>query len=147
MFNIHMIYILLLYSGNFMALWQGSSHRSKTGRHIRFSRGKRRFEIGREVHEATIGKPSIKPLYGRANISKYAVKTTNIAYVVDPKTHKATKTEIITVVDNPANLNYIRRNIITKGAVLNTPLGHARVTSRPGQTGVVNAVLLTKEKQ
>jgi small subunit ribosomal protein S8e len=140
-----MVYILLLYSGKTMALWQGSSQRSKTGRHIRFNRGKRRFEIGREVHEATIGKPSVKAISGRANISKFAVKTTNIAYVLDPKTHKATKTEIITVVDNPANINYIRRNIITKGAVLNTPLGHARVTSRPGQTGVVHAVLMIKE--
>ncbi len=141
-----MIYILLLYSGKNMALWQGSSHRCKTGRRIRFSRGKRRFEIAREGQGATIGKPSIKAIYGRANISKHAVKTTNIAYVVDPKTHKTTKTEILSVIDNPANLNYIRRNIITKGAVLNTALGHAHVTSRPGQTGVVNAILLGKEK-
>jgi small subunit ribosomal protein S8e len=141
-----MVYILLLYSGKNMALWQGSSRRSKTGRRIRVHRGKRRFEIGRETHEATIGKTSIKTINGRANITKASVKTSNIAYVVDPKTHKTAKTDILTVVDNPANINYIRRNIITKGAVINTSLGLARVTSRPGQTGVVNAVLIPKEQ-
>jgi len=141
-----MVYILLLYSGKNMALWQGSSRRSKTGRRIRMNRGKRRFEIGREVHEATIGKLSIKQVNGRANISKSSIKTSNIAYVVDPKTHKTSKTDILSVVDNPANINYIRRNIITKGAVINTSLGHARVTSRPGQTGVVSAVLIQKEQ-
>lgn len=125
-----------------MALWQGSSRRSKTGRRIRVHRGKKRFEIGREIHEATIGKPSIKKIYGRANKSKFSVNTTTIVYVVDPKTHKTVKTDILSVIDNPANINYIRRNIITKGAVINTSLGHARVTSRPGQTGTVNAVLI-----
>jgi len=139
-----MVYILLLYSGKNMALWQGSSQRSKTGRRIRFHRGKKRFEIGREIHEATIGKPSVKAINGRSNILKFAVKTTNVAHVVDPETHKATKTDILSVIDNPANINYIRRNIITKGAIINTSLGHARVTSRPGQSGVVNAVLLPK---
>jgi small subunit ribosomal protein S8e len=34
--------------------------------------------------------------------------------------------------------------VITKGAILQTPLGQARVTSRPGQHGVVNAVLVQK---
>ena len=46
------------------------------------------------------------------------------------------------VVENPANPNYARRNIITKGAVIETSAGEARVTSRPGQSGQVNAVLL-----
>jgi small subunit ribosomal protein S8e len=32
--------------------------------------------------------------------------------------------------------------MITKGAVLKTELGRARVTSRPGQHGILNAVLM-----
>jgi small subunit ribosomal protein S8e len=33
---------------------------------------------------------------------------------------------------------------MTKGAIIETEMGKAKVTSRPGQDGVVNAVLLTE---
>jgi small subunit ribosomal protein S8e len=46
------------------------------------------------------------------------------------------------VVRNDANPNYVRRNIVTRGAVIETSEGEARVTSRPGQDGQVNAVLV-----
>jgi small subunit ribosomal protein S8e len=127
-----------------MALWQGKSNRSKSGRRIRYARGKRRFEIGRETHLTTIGNPTIKTIRTRGKQRKDTAKTINIAYVVNQESNKTQKTEIKSVIDNPANLNYIRRNIINKGAIIETALGNARVTSRPGQTGVVNAVLLKK---
>ena len=64
-------------------------------------------------------------------------------YFVYKKTEgDITKTEIKSVIDNPANINYIRRNIINKGAIIETGIGKARISSRPGQTGVVNAVLI-----
>lgn len=126
-----------------MALWQGSSQRNKTGRRIRYHRGKRRFEIGRETHLITIGENRTKKIRTRGSQQKITAKTINVAYVVDPKTKKTTKAEIKSVIDNPANINYIRRNIITKGAIIDTSLGKARVTSRPGQVGVVNATLLS----
>lgn len=129
-----------------MALWQGKSQRSKSGRRIRYARGKRRFEIGRETHLTTIGPTSIKKNRVRGNQHKFSAKTVNEAHVIDPETNKTQKTEIKSVVDNPANINYIRRNIITKGAVIDTALGHAKVTSRPGQVGIVHAVLLKKEQ-
>jgi small subunit ribosomal protein S8e len=128
-----------------MALWQGKSKRSKSGRRIRYARGKRRFEIGRETHLTTIGPDSIKKNRIRGNKYKFSAKTINTAHVIDPETNKTEKTEIKSVVDNPANINYIRRNIITKGAVIETPLGHAKVTSRPGQVGMVNAVLIKEQ--
>jgi len=58
---------------------------------------------------------------------------------------KIEKTKIKSVIENKANPQYIRRNIITKGAVIETELGKAKVTSRPGQHGILNAVLI-KEK-
>ena len=36
----------------------------------------------------------------------------------------------------------VRRNIITKGSIVETKLGKAKVTCRPGQEGSVNGVLL-----
>ena len=125
-----------------MALWQGQSKRSDTGRRIRYARGKRKFEIGREKHLTTIGKPSRKNVRTMGNNNKTRVKTTNIAYVVDPKDNKTSKTEIVSVIENKANIHYVRRNIINKGAIIDTKLGKAKVTSRPSQAGTVSAVLL-----
>jgi small subunit ribosomal protein S8e len=127
-----------------MALWQGKAKRSRTGRRIRYMRGKRKFEIGRETHLTTIGKNSLKIVRTKGNNRKTRVKTSDIAYVLDPKTQKTTKTEITTVKENPANIHYVRRNIINKGAIIETKIGKAKVTSRPGQSGTINAVLLTK---
>ncbi|UCF49107.1 MAG: 30S ribosomal protein S8e [Thermoplasmatales archaeon] len=127
-----------------MALWQGDSRRSKSGRRIRYARGKRKFEIGRERHLTTIGPTTLKKVRTKGNNRKTRAKTTNIAYVVDPKDNKITKTDVISVVENQANIHYVRRNIINKGAIIETKLGKAKVTSRPGQYGTVNAVLLSK---
>jgi small subunit ribosomal protein S8e len=127
-----------------MALWQGDPRRSKTGRRIRHARGKRKFEIGREQHLTNIGATKMKKVRTMGNNRKTRAMTADVAYVVDPKTNKTTKTEIISVVENPANIHYVRRNIITKGAIIETKLGKARITSRPGQSGTINAVLISK---
>ncbi|MBN2602970.1 MAG: 30S ribosomal protein S8e [Candidatus Thermoplasmatota archaeon] len=127
-----------------MALWQGNSRRSKTGRRIRYARSKKKFEIGRERHLTTIGELRLKKVRTKGNNRKTRSKTTNIAYVIDPKSNKTTKTEIVSVVENQANIHYVRRNIINKGAIIETKMGKAKVTSRPGQCGTVNAVLVVK---
>jgi len=127
-----------------MALWQGNSRRSKTGRRIRYARGKRKFEIGREKHLSIIGDTRLKKVRTKGNNRKMRAKSTNIAYVVDPNNNKTTKTEIISVVENTANIHYVRRNIMNKGAIIDTKLGKAKVTSRPGQIGNINAVLISK---
>jgi small subunit ribosomal protein S8e len=127
-----------------MALWQRKSKRSLTGRRIRYERGKRKFEIGREQHLTTIGKLKHKKVRTRGNNQKIRAMEADIAYVVDPKTGKTAKTEIVSVVENPANIHYVRRNIMTKGAIINTKLGKAKITSRPGQSGIINAVLISK---
>ncbi|NOR77955.1 MAG: hypothetical protein GQ523_05955 [Methanophagales archaeon] len=43
---------------------------------------------------------------------------------------------------NPTNPFFARRNITTKGAVIETEIGDAVVTSRPDQDGIVNARLM-----
>lgn len=49
------------------------------------------------------------------------------------------KAKILGVVESP-NPEYVRQNVITKGAVLNTDIGKVKVTNRVGQDGVVNGV-------
>ncbi len=64
------------------------------------------------------------------------------ANVLDRRTAATKKVKIITVKANPSNPNFVTRNIITRGATVQTEIGLARVTSRPGQDGVINAVLI-----
>lgn len=117
---------------------QGRSKRKRTGGRLRPFRNKKRYQLGREPAETTVGEPRFQVIDSRGNGTKTRVLSTNVANVsVDGETVEA---EITNVVDNPANINYIRRNIITKGAIIDTSEGQARVTSRPGQTGQVNAV-------
>ncbi len=62
--------------------------------------------------------------------------------MTDQDSKKTQKLRIIRVTKNPANKDYERRGVITKGAMLETEIGIARVISRPGQDGVINAVLV-----
>ena len=48
---------------------------------------------------------------------------------------KTTKTAIIeSVTENPANIHFTRRNVMTKGTIVKTDLGEVIITSRPGQS-------------
>jgi len=64
--------------------------------------------------------------------------------VTDSLMGKTSIADIETVELNGANRNYVRRNIITKGAIIQTTLGKAKVTNRPGQDGSINAVLVAE---
>jgi len=125
-----------------MSIWQGKSLRKASGGKKKQRRQKRRFELGREYIELKIGKKNIKSIRTMGGNRKNRVITTEFANVFDKKTKSAKKSKILTVAENPANIHYIRRNIITKGAIIKTELGNAKVTSRPGQSGTVNAVLV-----
>lgn len=105
-------------------------------------RKKRKTEIGREVQLATVGKTKTKKVRVRSAAVKIRVLSGEFVNLLNPKTGKVQKTKILTVLENPSNPHYVQRNIITCGAVLKTELGKARVTSRPGQHGVLNAVLM-----
>ena len=59
---------------------------------------------------------------------------------ISTKDGKTVRATVKRVVENYADPNYVRRNIITKGAVLETDAGMVRVTSRPGMHGVVSGV-------
>jgi small subunit ribosomal protein S8e len=80
-------------------------------------------------------------------ITKTKALSANIASVTDPKTGKTQKTKILRVVKNPANVDYNRRGVITKGAEIETELGTAKVTSRPGKDGIVNGIITAKREE
>jgi small subunit ribosomal protein S8e len=125
-----------------MALWQGRSVRKPTGGRLRPIRKKRKFEMGREQEFATVGEHGTKVIRTIGASQKVRVLSAGFANVLDPRTHKTRKVKVVTVKSNPANQHFVTRNIVTKGATIQTEIGLARVTSRPGQDGVINAVLV-----
>ena len=125
-----------------MALWQGKSKRKPTGGRLSAHRSKKRFEIGNELQQAKIGELTRKVARSRGGTRKNRLLRTDIASVTDPKSGKSYSSKILAVIENAANPNYVRQNIITKGSIIGTEKGNAKVTSRPGQHGVVNAVLM-----
>jgi small subunit ribosomal protein S8e len=127
-----------------MALWQGKSKRKPTGGRLVQNRKKRRYEIGREPLLTNLGEESLRKYRTMGGNSKVKMLSAAYANVVDPKTNQVKRVKIVTVKVNPANPNYVQRNIVNRGATIQTDLGMARVTSRPGQDGTVNAVLLTE---
>ncbi|MBW3016625.1 30S ribosomal protein S8e [Candidatus Woesearchaeota archaeon] len=105
-------------------------------------RGTRKYEMGRLPILTKIGKQQVKVIKTKGDARKMKVLVAQYANVLDPKTKKYTKTEIKTVAECPANRHFVRRNIIVKGAIITTEAGTAKVTSKPGQDGTVNAVLI-----
>ncbi len=123
-----------------MGIWQGRSRRKPTGGRLRPIRKKRRFEIARELQHASVGSGKVKRYRVRGANTKLRVLTAHTINVFDPATKSSQVATIVTVRENPANPNYVQRNIITCGAIVETNVGLVRVRSRPGQDGVLNGV-------
>jgi small subunit ribosomal protein S8e len=131
-----------------MSVWHGTLRKRKlTGGKKRAYRVKRKFEKGTYPAETTLGEPKRTATRGYGGNKKMKLLKDNQASVTDPKTGKTEKTAISRVISNKANVDYNRRGVITKGAEIETELGTARVTSRPGIDGVINAVLIGKEER
>ena len=126
-----------------MAIWQGKSNRKPTGGRRVPSANKRKFEIGREKQFTKLGAESLKQYRGAGGNVKVGMLVAEYANVVDKNSGKVTKMKIVNGSANPADPNYIQRNILNKGATIDLEDGSkAVVTSRPGQDGSVNAILL-----
>ncbi len=126
-----------------MSVWHGKLHKRKpSGGRKRAYRMKRKFERGSFPTETMLGESKKKISRRRGGNINIRLLSASHANVSNPSTGKTEKTEILRVIKNPANVDYDRRGVITKGTIVETPLGTARVTSRPGQDGLVNAVLV-----
>ncbi|MCZ7402816.1 MAG: 30S ribosomal protein S8e [Candidatus Methanoperedens sp.] len=123
--------------------FQGKSTRKYTGGRLIQARGKRKYELGGEQANTHIGetiRKTVKTLGGQLKVRLLRQQT---AVVIDPATKISKTVKIETVTGNPANKNYIRRNIMTKGSIIKTEIGSARITNRPGQEGSINAILIS----
>lgn len=122
--------------------WHGRSVRKETGGRIRYARSKRRSEIGSAPADSHIGEDRRKIIRTMGANQKIRVLRAQYANVANPKNGETRRVAIETVDKNTANPNFVRRNLLTKGAIIKTEIGEARIVSRPGQDGVINAVLI-----
>ena len=125
-----------------MAIWQGSSLRKPSGARSRRNKNKRNAEFRRNPAETRIGDEVKKEIVARGNCTKTRATVAKRINVIDPKDNSSKNVEMLTVLENGANSHFVRRNIITKGAIVETEIGKAKITSRPGQKGIVNGVLI-----
>jgi small subunit ribosomal protein S8e len=111
-----------------------------TGGRRRPLRSRKKHETNRFPNEALVGEQITVTRKVRGKNVKTAIKTIDtVNLVIDSK---AKRVKILKVLENATNNDYQRRGIISKGAILETAEGNCRVMSRPGQHGVVNAVLI-----
>jgi len=135
-----------------MVEWHLKSRRTKTGA-IRSS--KRRSDKKLVWRGGLAAKTTVvekaeqverKTVRKRGSVTKTVVKKGHFVNVVDPATHKSKRMELIAVIENKADRQFARRNIITKGAVVKAKDGskeaYVKITSSPGQDGVVNGKIL-----
>ncbi|MEM5853298.1 MAG: 30S ribosomal protein S8e [Candidatus Aenigmatarchaeota archaeon] len=125
-----------------MAIWHGEKGRKETGGKIRLARKKKKRELGNLPAFTRIGEEKREICRTKGGGIKVKSLSVEFANVLDPKTNQSKKVKILDILENPANPHFVRRKIITKGAIIKTEIGKAKVTSRPSQDGVVNAVLI-----
>lgn len=124
-----------------MSISQKKSLRKITGGRFK-SLTKKLATMGDTPTFTKVGEHKVKQKRKIGGNLKFTLLTTNKVNVLNPKTKKSQITEITAVLENNANRNFIRRSIVTKGALINTPLGKAKITSRPGQVATLNAILV-----
>jgi len=125
-----------------MVIIQAKPKRKSTGARYTSTRTKRRYQKGSLPANTRIGKidaRSSRTLGGGSRTRLLFVDKVNL---FDSGSRKHSLETIKNVVESPANRNFVRRNILTKGTVVETSKGKARITGRPGQEGMVNAILI-----
>jgi len=120
------------------------SNKKPTGARYKTMSKKTRYQRGRDAVPATIGPTKIKKKRARGDSQKLIVYRTDVINVISEG--KAQKAKILNVIENPADPHFVRRNVMTKGAIVETDVGKVRITSRPGQHGVINGVLVEGKK-
>ena len=116
--------------------------KKSTGGRYKKSRKKRLYEKPGTPRQVILGEEKKKDLMTRGGHIKTVLLKTNIANLFNSKDKKSEVVKIKNVIEVPSNVFLARKNVIVKGAIIETEKGKARVTNRPGQEGQVQAVLI-----
>ncbi|KKK41658.1 hypothetical protein LCGC14_0727670 [marine sediment metagenome] len=125
-----------------MARSHTRSKRKFTGKKYKYFRKKRKRELSRPTIDPLVGPEKRKKQRTLGGNFKLRLFSTQVINVTDMSTNKTSNVRIMGFESNAASKDLNRRHVLTKGAVVETELGNVRVTSRPGQHGVLNGVLI-----
>ena len=118
--------------------------RKHTGGLIKHTRSRRSDEKDSFSVDTLLGDHSIRVKNSRGGNVKISLVSDNSVNVNDKSTNSSKKVAITRVLKNPSNRDYERRGVITRGAILDTELGKVRVLSRPGQSGIIDGILINE---
>ena len=125
-----------------MSIMQKRSKKKPTGGKYKIKIVKRIANLGSNSRYTKVGENSLRVIKVRGGNKKQFLLSSNIVNVYDKKDKKYKKTKMLGIISSSANRHFVRRNILTKSAIVKTDLGNVRITSRPGQEGGINGVLL-----
>ncbi|PIN90481.1 30S ribosomal protein S8e [Candidatus Pacearchaeota archaeon CG10_big_fil_rev_8_21_14_0_10_34_76] len=104
------------------------------------NRKKKLFEKPGNERTVSIGETKRKTLRVQGGNKKSVLLRSNeVNLIINGKSQK---TGIKNVLETPQNRFLARQNRLTKGAIIQTDKGKAKITNRPGQEGNINAVLI-----
>jgi small subunit ribosomal protein S8e len=109
-------------------------------------RKKKLREMAAKPRVVKLGASKKKKIRVLGGNSKTIMLIAETVSVMDEKRKKGKKVKILNVLETPNNKFLAKQNIITKGTIIETEIGKARVTNRPGQEGSVQAVLIEEAK-
>ena len=118
--------------------------RNHTGGLIKHTRSRRSDEKESFSVDTLLGDHSIRVKNSRGGNVKISLVSDNFVNVIDKSNNSIKKVAINRVLKNPSNRDYERRGVITRGAILDTELGKVRVLSRPGQSGIIDGILINE---
>jgi len=125
-----------------MARSQERSKRKYTGKKYKQFHKKRKRELERPPIETKIGQEKKKQQRTMGGNSKLKMFSSTYINVTDLNTNKTSKVKILKFESNLASKDLNRRHILTKGTIIETELGKVKISSRPGQHGVLNGILI-----
>lgn len=127
-----------------MAYYQGNDSKKATGGLKERHRKKRKYELGSPPAKTLLSSDEERRAE-RAFGGNKKVKLRKGLYINIAMGNGTTKkVKILDVVETPENPQNSKSKIISKGSIVKTELGLAKVTSRPGQDGVLNGILVQK---
>jgi small subunit ribosomal protein S8e len=125
-----------------MVIIQARSKRKPTGGRYKAKLTKRISRAGAKPTLTKIGDRKTKIVREIGGNKKIKLAQVQIINVFDSKSKKYIKAKLETVMSNPANRHYVRRNILTKGTIVKTDKGPVKITNRPGQEANLNGILV-----
>jgi small subunit ribosomal protein S8e len=105
-------------------------------------RKKKKYELSGIPRVVKLKEKKNKTIRGLGGNKRTVLLSENYVNVFDPETKKSKKVKIKNVLETPSNRFLARQNILIKSAIIDTEIGKAIITNRPGQEGNIQAILV-----